>query len=266
VGNESQGKQDASQSSGERRGWPGGIKARGTVGALLALVAGVVDSTTFMALFGLFVAQLTGSFVTLGVHIVALDKISLLSVVAIPFVFIGGMVAVMVDAAQAFTPRALAVALAIETTLLCAFAAVGLAAAPLASSDAPPAVLMGILGLAAMGVQSATVRLMLDGVASTNVMTTNTTQLAIDVTHWLIAGWRARRSPHETAARALRTAAGARIARLAPTMAGFFAGTLAGAVGFVHLGFWFLATAILVLVGLIGWALRAAGAHKQLGQ
>jgi uncharacterized membrane protein YoaK (UPF0700 family) len=261
---ENQRKQEAADSSGECRGRLVGISAPRPVAVLLALVAGIVDSTTFMALFGLFVAQVTGSFVTLGVHIVTLDKTSLVSLVAIPFFFMGAVVAAMIATAQAPAPRAFATALAIEAALLGAFAAVGLTTAQPASADALPPALMGILGLAAMGVQSATARLMLDGVASTNVMTTNTTQLAIDVTQWLIASWHAARLPHETTARAMRTAAGAGIVRVAPTMAGFFAGTLAGAVGFVYLGFWFLLAAIAVLIGLIDWALRqhAIGHNK----
>jgi uncharacterized membrane protein YoaK (UPF0700 family) len=124
---------------------------------------------------------------------------------------------------------------------------------------------MGILGLAAMGVQSATVRLMLNDVASTNVMTTNTTQLAIDMTQWSIASWRGASSPHKASSRAMRAAAGARIARLAPTMAGFLVGTLAGAAGFVYLGFWFLPAPIAVLIGLIGWALLIAGDSATIG-
>jgi uncharacterized membrane protein YoaK (UPF0700 family) len=263
VENEEKTKRDASESRREGRGPLVGIKPPWPVAVLLAIVAGVVDSTTFMALFGVFVAQVTGSFVTLGVHIVTLDRTSLVSLVAIPFFFIGGVVVAMVAAAQACALRAFATALAIEAAMLCAFAAVGLATAPPVSPNAPPAELMGILGLAAMGVQSATARLMFDGVASTNVMTINTTQLAIDVTQWLIAGWRAARFPHETTAPAMRASARARIARLAPIMAGFFAGTLVGAVAFVHLGFWFLPAPIAALIGLIGWALLAAGDGAQ---
>jgi hypothetical protein len=38
---------------------------------------------------------------------------------------------------------------------------------------------------------------------------------------------------------------------------------LAGAAGFVYLGFWFLPAPIAVLIGLIGWALLAAGDRAQ---
>ena len=116
--NEAQTKRGASESRREFRGRLVGIKPPWPVAVLLAVVAGVVDSTTFMALFGLFVAQVTGSFVTLGVHIVTLDKTSLVSLVAIPFFFIGGVVVAMVAAAQASAARGFATALAIEAAML----------------------------------------------------------------------------------------------------------------------------------------------------
>ena len=43
------------------------------VPALLSFAAGYVDSYTFLALFGLFVAQVTGSFVTAGAQFVVYD-------------------------------------------------------------------------------------------------------------------------------------------------------------------------------------------------
>ena len=43
------------------------------VPALLSFAAGYVDSYTFLALFGLFVAQVTGSFVTAGAQFIIYD-------------------------------------------------------------------------------------------------------------------------------------------------------------------------------------------------
>jgi hypothetical protein len=44
-----------------------------SVPALLSFVAGYIDIYTFLALFGLFVAQVTGSFVTAGAELVSHD-------------------------------------------------------------------------------------------------------------------------------------------------------------------------------------------------
>jgi uncharacterized membrane protein YoaK (UPF0700 family) len=57
---------------------------------LLAFVAGVVDACTVFALFGLFVAQVTGSFVLIGVQIVDADVINLIRTLAIPVFFLAG--------------------------------------------------------------------------------------------------------------------------------------------------------------------------------
>ena len=50
-----------------------------------------------------------------------------------------------------------------------------------------------------MGMQNALVRLLLQGCASTNVMTANTTQLAIDLTETLLAWCKYRGNPDEIA-------------------------------------------------------------------
>jgi hypothetical protein len=86
-----------------------------------------------------------------------------------------------------------------------------------------------LLGLAAMGVQSAMVRLLMSGVASTNVMATNTTQLAIDCTLVLLEGWqrkfRGMASPGVRAARE-------RLSGTLPIAVGFRARTASGALAY----------------------------------
>lgn len=61
------------------------------VPALLSFVAGYIDSCMFLALFGLFVAQVTGSFVLTGVQFVMHDLHVGVRVVGIPAFFLAGV-------------------------------------------------------------------------------------------------------------------------------------------------------------------------------
>jgi uncharacterized membrane protein YoaK (UPF0700 family) len=227
------------------------------VPVLLAVVAGAVDATTFLALFGLFVAQATGSFVIVGVQIVTRDPTSLIRVLAIPLFFAAGAVAGCLAIAQRHARNALALALGIEALLLLGYMLVGLAAGPFLNTGAPPALLAAAFGLLAMGVQSAAVRLTLRGVPSTNVMTSNTTQLAIDVAQWAMASRCAVAPMPDAPAPAVRAEAAARIAGVLPIMAAFLIGSVGGALGFVAFGFSCLLPVIMILLAVAGWALSA---------
>jgi uncharacterized membrane protein YoaK (UPF0700 family) len=105
-------------------------------------------------------------------------------------------------------------------------------------------------------VQSAAVRLLMPGVASTNVMTTNTTLFAID-TGELLLGWHGRRND-DAAGAAQYEAARERLTVLVPLGLGFIFGTAAGAVAYMWLGLWCLALILVELVALIAWAAHRA--------
>jgi uncharacterized membrane protein YoaK (UPF0700 family) len=225
---------------------------------LLGTVAGAVDASTFLGLFGLFVAQVTGSFVIVGVQIVTHNPISLIAILAIPLFFAAGVAASLLATAQRRAHNALALLFGLETILLLGYMLTGLATGPFTSSSAPAAVVAAVLGLLAMGVQSASVRLNLCGVPSTNVMTTNTTQLAIDVAQWLMAIRRASGPRPDAAARRERAEAAAKLAALTPIMGAFLIGSFAGGVGFATLGFWCILPVILIMLTVIGWALWRA--------
>jgi uncharacterized membrane protein YoaK (UPF0700 family) len=223
---------------------------------LLAAVAGFVDACTFLGLFGFFVAQVTGSYVLAGAHpVVGSPGAAIL--LAVPVFFAGGVAATLAAiAGHAVACRALAAALALETLLLIGFAATFAAGSPFAGPQTAPVVAASMFGLAAMGVQSAAVRLLMRGVASTNVMTTNTSQIAVDATQLVWArlvrdntsAERARE--HDVCRRRLRGAL--------PLPVGFLAGTVMGTVAFARAGFVVLVAPVLVVGGLTLWAARCA--------
>jgi uncharacterized membrane protein YoaK (UPF0700 family) len=224
------------------------------VPALLAFTAGFVDACTFLALFGLFVAQVTGSFVVVGAEFVTHDAGVLIKVLAIPVFFGAGLATtIFAELLRRHGRAALAWTLAVECALLTAFLALGLSVPFRHDPNAPATIAAALLGLSAMGVQSAAVRLLMPGVASTNVMTTNTTLFAIDAGE-LLLGWYGRRNSAEAAAQF--SAARERLAILVPIGIGFLSGSVAGAYGYVWFGLWCLTLILAALIGLIVWAGR----------
>ena len=57
------------------------------VPTLLSFVAGYIDSVTFLGLYGIFIAQMTGSFVLAGTQFVASEQGYLVKLLAIPVFF-----------------------------------------------------------------------------------------------------------------------------------------------------------------------------------
>jgi uncharacterized membrane protein YoaK (UPF0700 family) len=225
------------------------------VPALLSFAAGYVDACTFLALFGLFVAQVTGSFVVAGAEIVTHDEGFLIKVLAIPVFFAAGVfTTVMAEVLRRRGHQAFAWTLALECALLAAFLLLGIFVPFAHDPNAPLTLLAALLGLSAMGVQSAAVRLLLPGVASTNVMTTNTTLFAID-TGELLLGWHGRRTGNPAAV-AQFAGARERLATLVPLGLGFLFGTAGGALGYVWFGLWCLVLVLAELVALAAWAAR----------
>ena len=231
------------------------VKMPKLVAGLLAFAAGVVDACTYLALFGLFVAQVTGSFVIVGVQLIQLDPSSLIRVIAIPIFFIAGFITAALVAFAGRTRPALCWTLAVEMALLAGFIASGLLGAPFTKPNEAIAVVTSALGIAAMGVQSGMVRLIAHGVPSTNVMTSNMTQVALDLAHWTGSAWRARRRPHDADADIARRRARAHFGQLWPVLVGFLAGTMCGALIYNAIGFWCPLISLAVLAGVLMWAL-----------
>jgi uncharacterized membrane protein YoaK (UPF0700 family) len=227
---------------------------------LLSFIAGFIDSCTVLVLFGLFVAQVTGSFVLAAVTFVTDEQGALIKILAIPVFLLAAMVATVLSVLTERGNRsALAWALGLECSVLTGFLFALLFGAPHSDPNAVGTVVASLLGLFAMGMQSATVRLLMKNVASTNVMTTNTTQIAIDATEFLFARHAKRKSPTD-ASLAAYDAVRARLAGLFPIVLGFLVGTGAGTLAFVTTGLWGLLLPLAIIYAVFAWALFQQGA------
>ncbi len=229
----------------------------------LGFVAGFIDACTFLALFGLFVAQVTGSFVITGAQFVDAIPIMLVPAIAIPVFFLAGTgMALLLTLSGRTGWIALTAGLALETALVIAFFAIGTIGEPFARPNAPLAVATSLLGISAMGVQSVLVRLLMAGAPSTNVMTSNTTQLAIDAAEWLIASRRCRAKPGDLSAQTACAAARSRFAGLFSIMIAFLAGTICGALGYRWLGLACLPATVAILGGIAGYCAWRSLSHQ----
>ena len=162
---------------------------------LLSFVAGYVDSYTYLALFGLFAAQVTGSFVIAGAELVTRDygiAGKLLAIVA--FLVAAAITAALIGVARDSGRAALPWMLALEAALLAVFAAIILVGPPIKDAADWHGIVAGLFAAMAMGAQSVLVRLLMRGIPQTNVMTGNMTQLGIETTE-LILAWRRLRAP-----------------------------------------------------------------------
>ena len=225
------------------------------IAVLLSVLAGYVDSCTFLALFGLFVAQVTGSFVFTGTLLVTPGEGALIKLLGIPVFFVACVVTTLVvESVRRRGRSALATALALETVLLGGLFACWLLGAPFRGPDAAAAILASIFGLSAMGVQSALVRLLGKGVPSTNVMTTNTVQFAIAVTEAVLTWGARRRAPGDVALAEAHARAAQQFNGLWPVVLGFLVGTVSGALAYARFDLWAILAPIALAGALTVWA------------
>ena len=149
---------------------------------VLAFVAGSVDVISFLGLDGLFTAHITGNLVVLAAHILARGEATLALVISVPlFVIMLAATRVLAAGLDRSGFPSLSVLLFVQFALLCAFLGICIAAGSGVSASAPSMILAGMLGVSAMAVQNALVRISLVGAPSTAVLTTNITLLTTDI-------------------------------------------------------------------------------------
>src|SRR5215470_2611541 len=139
---------------------------------MLSLTAGYVDTAGFLALQGLFTAHVTGNFVTLGASLVLGTSGAIAKLLALP-VFCVVVIAsrLLSSALLARGLPALKIILAVKLALLIAGAVLAIRFGPFADGDAVPAVVTGMMLVAAMAVQNATHRIHLGSAPPSTLMT-----------------------------------------------------------------------------------------------
>jgi uncharacterized membrane protein YoaK (UPF0700 family) len=219
--------------------------------SVLAAIAGYVDTLSFVALFGLFTAHVTGNFVLIGAEVAGFGQGVLLKLMAFP-AFVAGVVlsSMLAKRARATVQHREACVLYVaQAVLMLGFCVAGISVAPVGSPDSVPVIVCGMLGAAAMGVQNAHGRLTSRPGVPNTVMTGNVTQVVLDAIDIVSA-----QAPPEA-----KAVARARMSKMLPTLLAFAAGAIAGAVAYRQVGFWALLLPFAVLTWL---AFKASGGQS----
>jgi uncharacterized membrane protein YoaK (UPF0700 family) len=153
-----------------------------TAGVLLSYISGLVDTLSFVALFGLFAAHITGNIVMLATSLAGERHGLAMKLLAVP-VFILAAVGTRLYIVRRERNRlgaAVHVMLG-QAILLTIFMVVAIREAPFDTDDHPHALAAGLLAAAAMAIQNTAARTFLSDLPPTTVMTGNFIQVVVDV-------------------------------------------------------------------------------------
>lgn len=190
--------------------------------------AGYVDTAGFLALNGLFTSHVTGNFVTLGASAVFGTSGTVTKVLALPvFCLTVFLVRLLSQRLKSAEPGALRRLLILQFILLSAGGALAIYFGPFANADQLPAIITGLLMVAAMATQNAAHRLHLSGTPPSTVMTLTTTQIMLDVADMV------QRPPPES-----RAAIRSRLQRFGLSVVMFALGCAGAALVYARLSVW----------------------------
>ncbi|GGF47104.1 membrane protein [Azorhizobium oxalatiphilum] len=199
-----------------------------TLPVALSFNAGYVDTSGFLALQGLFTAHVTGNFVTFGAAMVHGTSGALTKLLALPVFCVVVIVSRLLGPALAARGLPdLRILMGLKVLLLAMAAALFIGVGPFPNSDAAPAMLAGMLLVAAMAIQNGIHRTHLTDAAPSTLMTGSTTQIMVDITD-LMRG----------VAEPQRQAVHARLKKLAFNVVAFAIGCGIAALVYVLSGMW----------------------------
>lgn len=227
----------------------------GPAGFLLSWVAGFVDTSAFIILFGLFTAHVTGNIALAGSSFVSSDaETTITRLLMLPtFMLTVALTSLLARYARHRKWPVFAVLLTAEAIALGIFLIVGIRLSPYLLLDVQEELILpiGIAGVVAMAIQNALMKEakgVFKSYIPTTVMTGNTTQLTIDIVQFLSAKLsQSSNAPNPEAEEALE-----RMSRFIPVIAGFALGGLAAAY-FILLSesWWSLIFPLLIISALV---------------
>lgn len=234
-------------------------------GFLLSWVAGFVDTSAFIILFGIFTAHVTGNIALAGSSFVSSDQETTITrLLMLPtFVIAVALTSLLARYARRQKWPVFAVLLTAEAIALGIFLIVGVTLSPLLFLDAQEDLILpiGIAGVVAMAIQNALMKEakgVFKGYIPTTVMTGNTTQFTIDGVQVLLSKFLPSlcESPEQEAAEAWE-----RLGRFFPVIAGFALGGLAAAYFVLLFESWWSLVFPLVIVTVL--AIAAYAEHNR---
>jgi len=199
-----------------------------TLPVLLSVTGGYTDTAGFLALQGLFTAHVTGNFVTFAASWVLGTSGMLAKLLALPVfcvVVIG--VRIIGSRLRATGRPVVRRLLGLKLLLLLIAALLAVRMGPFPNGDTAPAVITGIVLVAAMAIQNAVHRVHLGSAPPSTLMTGTTTQIMLD-----LADLMGSVSPE------VRTTLKTRLGRFSATVAAFAGGCALAAVTYSHFGMW----------------------------
>lgn len=204
----------------------------GPAGFLLSWVAGFIDTSAFIILFGIFTAHVTGNIALAGSSFVSADaETTITRLLMLPtFILTVALTSLLAKYARGKQWSVFAVLLTAEAIALSIFLIIGTQLSPALLLDVQEEYILPIAmsGVVAMAIQNALMKEskgVFKSYIPTTVMTGNTTQLTIDLVQFLSAKFsRASESTKLEAAEAWE-----RMSRFVPVITGFALGGFAAA-------------------------------------
>jgi uncharacterized membrane protein YoaK (UPF0700 family) len=237
----------------------------GPAGFLLSWVAGFVDTSAFIILFGIFTAHVTGNIALAGSSFVSEDaETTITRLLMLPaFVVTVALTSLLAKYARRRKWSVFAVLLTAEAIALSIFLVVGTQLSPALLLDVQEEYILPIAmsGVVSMAIQNALMKEskgVFKSYIPTTVMTGNTTQLTIDLVQYLSAKFvTASEATKLEAAEAME-----RMSRFIPVIVGFALGGLAAAFFVLVSESWWSLVFPLAIVLLLATAAYIEHARK----